>query len=195
MRLALAAAAVALFGALAAAAQAPQLPPTNPLFPYGGESFRVDTASGALSPLESQKSKKTGGSSSYCHIEGEESPVVFRPNEPLTFASLVHGSPRDLDTYKKLALIAPVMKLIKLEMLFVSNEKRRYATGKFVPMEGTALGEPIPNINPKRAKDLGQLYASRPSTPLAPGEYAITVGGMFVAGSCGGPVSAFRIAR
>lgn len=43
-------------------------------------------------------------------------------------------------------------------------------------------------------KDLGQLYISRPAA-MPPGEYAITVGGMFVVGMCGGPVSAFRIAQ
>jgi hypothetical protein len=85
------------------------------------------------------------------------------------------------------------MKLFKLERLFVSTERRRYATGQYVPMNGLVYGDPIPNINPKRAKDLGQLYISRPAA-MPPGEYALTVGGMFVVGMCGGPVSAFRIA-
>ena len=192
-RFALSAAAIALFGAIVSAAQAPQVPPASPLFRWGGQSFRLDAATGALSQLEAQKSRKTGGSNAYCHIEGDTSPVVLSGTEQLVFASLIHASTKDLETYK--TLTAPVMKLFKLEMLFASNENRRYATGKFVPMEGAAYGDAIPNINPKRLKDFGQLYASRPNGALPPGEYAITVGGMFVAGSCGGPVSAFRIAQ
>jgi hypothetical protein len=64
-----------------------------------------------------------------------------------------------------------------------------------VPIDGAPLGDAMPNVGPKNPKDLGQLYTSRPSALLAPGEYALTVGGMFTAGMCGGPVSAFRISK
>jgi len=84
------------------------------------------------------------------------------------------------------------MKLFKLERLFVSDENRRYATGQFVPMNGMVYGDRIPNVNPKKPKEVGQYYAARPAE-LPPGEYALTIGGMFIVGQCGGPVSAFRI--
>ena len=201
-RLAFAAAALGL-SATIGAAQAPQAVPAppadpaalaDPVFPYGGQSYRFDASTRALQPLESIKSKKERGSKEYCYIEGVTSPVVLRSDDTLAFASLVHGSQKDLDRYASLGIIAPAMKLIKLERLFASTEKRRYATGQYVPMNGLVYGDPIPNINPKRAKDLGQLYISRPAA-MPPGEYGLTVGGMFVVGNCGGPVSAFRIAQ
>jgi hypothetical protein len=106
------------------------------------------------------------------------------------FASRYEEEPKQLDRYSP--LVAPVMKLFKLERLFVSDEKRRYATGQFVPMNGLVYGDRMPDINPKKPKHVAQYYASRPAQ-LPPGEYALTVGGMFVVGQCGGPVSAFRI--
>lgn len=202
-RLAFAAVALGLSATIGAAAQAPQSVPAppadpstfaDPLFQYGGQSYRFDASTRALQPLESVKSKKERGSKEYCYIEGVTSPVVLRSDDTLAFASLVHGSQKDLDRYASLGLIVPAMKLFKLERLFASTEKRRYATGQYVPMNGLVYGDPIPNINPKRAKDLGQLYISRPAA-MPPGEYGLTVGGMFVVGNCGGPVSAFRIAQ
>jgi hypothetical protein len=201
-RLALVAAALILSGTIGTAAQAPAAVPAAPtqpsaladaLFQYGGQSYRFDASTRALQPLESIKSKKQRGSKEYCYIEGDTSPVVLRSDDTLAFVSLVHGSQKDIDRYATLGVVAPVMKLFKLERLFASNENRRYATGQYVPMNGLAYGDPIPNINPKRLKDLGQLYISRPAA-MPPGEYALTVGGMFVIGTCGGPVSAFRIA-
>jgi hypothetical protein len=193
-RLALLTAAIVLFGAVAAAQQAPQPNLTDPVFPYGGQSYRFDATTRALQPLESLKSKKERGSKEYCYIPGDTSSVTLRSDDTLAFVSLVHGSQKDIDRYASLGLVVPAMKLIKLERLFASNENRRYATGQYVPMNGLVYGDPIPNINPKRQKDLGQLYISRPAA-LPPGEYALTVGGMFVVGNCGGPVSAFRIAK
>ena len=196
-RLTLAAAGLVLFGTIVAAAQVPPAPaslPADPVFPYGGQSYRFDAVTRALQPLESIKSKKERGSKEYCYIEGVTSPVVLRSDDTLAFASLVHGTQKDLERYASLGLVTPAMKLFKLERLFPSTEKRRYATGQYVPMNGLVYGDPIPNINPKRAKDLGQLYISRPAA-MPPGEYGLTVGGMFVVGNCGGPVSAFRIAQ
>lgn len=190
-RFALLAAAVTLSGVVAAATQAPPLP-ADPVFPYGGQSYRFDASTRALQPLESVKSRKERGSKEYCYIEGVSSPVVLRSDDTLAFASLVHGSTKDIERYA--GIVAPVMKLFKLERLFASTENRRYATGQYVPMNGLVYGDPIPGVSLKRPKDLGQLYISRPAA-LPPGEYALTLGGMFVVGECGGPVSAFRIAQ
>lgn len=191
-RLAIAVSAVAIAASLSASAQAPQSAPSDPLFPYGGQSYRFDASTRALQPLESKKSKKEYGSKEYCYIEGDTSPVVLHSDDTLAFVSLLHGSTKDIERFTGIA--TPVMKLFKLERLFASNENRRYATGQYVPMNGLAYGDPIPNVNPKRPKDLGQLYISRPAA-MPPGEYALTLGGMFVVGNCGGPVSAFRIAQ
>ena len=191
-RIPIAVAAIVLFGTIVPSAQAPPSAPSDPLFPYGGQSYRFDASTRALQPLESKKSKKERGSKEYCYIEGDTSPVVLRSDDALAFASLVHGSTKDIERYA--GIVTPVMKLFKLERLFASNENRRYATGQYVPMNGLVYGDPIPNVNPKRAKDLGQLYLSRPAA-MPPGEYALTLGGMFVVGQCGGPVSAFRIAQ
>lgn len=190
--LALIAASLVLVATIAGAAQAPQSPPTELDLPFGGQSYRFDASTRSLQPLETVKSKKQRGGKEYCYIEGDASPVVLRSDETLAFASRVQGSTKDIERYASLSLVAPAMKLFKLERLFASNENRRFATGQYLPMNGLVYGDPIPNVNPKRPKDVGQLYISRPAS-LAPGEYAITIGGMFVAGMCGGPVSAFRI--
>lgn len=191
-RLTLIIASIALAGSFTAAA-APQAPATSELdLPFGGQSYRFDATTRALQPLETVKSKKQRGSKEFCYIEGDTSPVVLRSDDTLAFASRVQGSAKDLERYA--GIVTPAMKLFKLERLFASNENRRYATGQYVPMNGLVYGDPIPNVNPKRPKDVGQLYISRPA-PLPPGEYAITIGGMFVIGMCGGPVSAFRIAQ
>lgn len=188
--LSLAAASVVLFGTIAGAAPPPQSSPKELDLPFGGQSYRFDASTRSMQPLETVKSKKERGSKEYCYIEGDTSPVVLRSDETLAFASRTHGSTKEIERYA--SLVAPAMKLFKLERLFASDKNRRYATGEYVPMNGMAYGDPIPNVNPKRPKDVGQLYISRPAA-LPPGEYAITIGGMFVIGMCGGPVSAFRI--
>ncbi len=188
--LSLAAASLVLFGTIAGAAAPPQSSPTELDLPFGGQSYRFHASTRSMEPLETVKSRKERGSKEYCYIEGDTSPVVLRSDETLAFASRTHGSTKEIEGYA--SLVAPVMKLFKLERLFASDKNRRYATGQYVPMNGMAYGDPIPNVNPKRPKDVGQLYISRPAS-LPPGEYAITIGGMFVIGMCGGPVSAFRI--
>src|SRR6476469_3022039 len=122
-----------------AAAQAPQRVPAtppdpsslaDPVFQYGGQSYRFDASTRALQPLESMKSRKERGGKEYCYIEGVTSPVVLRSDDTLAFASLVHGSQKDLDRYESLVLVAPAMKLINLDQVFPTTEKRRYATGQ-----------------------------------------------------------------
>jgi hypothetical protein len=162
----------------------------DPVFPYGGQSFRFFAADGKLLPLESAKKKSSG---KYCYIPEDTSPVMLRSDETLAFASLMHGSTKDIQSWN--TVVTPEMKLFKLERLFASNDNRRYATGKYVPMNGMVYGNPLPGIDPKHPKDIGQMYISRPAA-LPPGEYAISVGGMFVAaGDCRGGVSAFRIVQ
>ena len=172
------AAAFALSVSIGSAGPAPQAVAPTQQPQKAGESFRVDPATAALTPLEAVKSRTEGASRGKvrCYIQGARSPVTIRRSEPLVFAASLEGSVRELDSYRQFNI------LYKLEFLFVSDEARRYATGKLVPMDGQEYGERVSN-NPKRPKDLTQSYTVKPREPLAPGEYAVTIGGM-MRGDC-----------
>ena len=141
-----------------------------------------------LAPLEATKSRKTSASrgKAFCYIEGAQSPIAIRKGEPLEFAARMDGSPKQLVMYEKIGVI------YRLEVLLVGDEKRRYATDKFVPVDGGPYGEIVSGFDPKRPKDVAQTYVFKPRAPLDAGEYALTLGGM-ARGGCGTPVSAFRI--
>lgn len=184
--------AVALSGSIVSAAPVTQAAatPQQPTVPY--EAFRVDPATGALTPLESTKARKVGSGQVYCYLEGARSPVTIRQGEPLVFAGRFDGSPKFLESLRKLS--GP---LYKLEILFVSDGERRYATKKFVPMDGGPYGEVVSGVDPKRQKDVGQSFVFKPLGQLPPGEYALTVGGILVGSypypDCAKVVSAFRV--
>src|SRR3546814_18211247 len=85
-------------------------------------------------------------------------------------------------------MIRPPQRPTRTAPLFTDTSLFR----SFVPRNGMVDGDRMPDVNPKKPKEVGQYYAARPAQ-LPPGEYAITVGGMFIVGRCGGPVSAFRV--
>jgi hypothetical protein len=179
-------AAVALSGSMVSGGQAPQAVTLQEPAPMGA-SFLVHRDTGALTPLETTKSRRrsAGGGKDHCYIEGDHSPMTFRRGAPLEFGASMDGSPKQLVMYAKIGII------YRLEFLSAS-EGRRYATDKFVPMDGEPYGDVVSGFNAKRPKDVAQVYVFRPSEPLALGEYALTLGGL-VRGGCGGPVSAFSI--
>ena len=166
-----------------------QAAPTPQQPPVARQSYRVDLPTGALSPLEFIKSKTedAGRGKEFCYIPGEHSPTVIRRGEPLAFAV------RQVDSLKNLEIYRKYEGLVKLEVLFVSDKNRRYATGTFVPMHFETYGEVVSGVDPKHVKDFGQSYLYRLREPLAPGEYALTsgAGGMFT--NCKTVTSAFTI--
>jgi hypothetical protein len=194
--------AVALSGSIVSAAPTPQAAVTPQQPTVSSQAFRVDLATGALISLESTKSKKESQyrGKEYCYIEGARSPVTIRRDEPLVFAGRSEGSPKDFETWRKFGLDERTKQrdvfragMYRLEFLFVSAEGKRYATGKYVPMDGEPYGEVVTGVNPKRRNLVGQAFVFKPLAQLAPGEYVVTFAGMFTAGFCGSVVSAFRI--
>jgi hypothetical protein len=180
-------AAVALSGSMVSGGQAPQATLTLQQPTPMGSSFRVHRDTGALTPLEATKPRRrsAGGGKDHCYIQGDHSPITFRRGEPLEFAASMAGSSRLMVEWTKIGII------YKLEFL-TPSEGRRYATSKFVPMDGEPYGDVVSGFDAKRPKDVAQIYVFRPSEPLALGEYALTLAGI-VRGDCDAPVSAFSI--
>ena len=172
--------------AFAQAAVTPQTPSV------GGEVFRVDNVTGALSPLESAGVRKEGSGKVSCYLEGAHSPITLRSTESLVFAVRQDGSARDMEVFRKMS-----RGLYQLEALFINDKDRRYATKKFVPMDGAPFGEFISGVDPKRSKDVGQAFWFKPKTALPPGEYALSLGGLLMgtypSPGCMKVVSAFRV--
>jgi hypothetical protein len=176
-----------------APAQQAAVTPQQPTVPW--EAFRVDLATGALIPLESTKARKEKrGRDVYCYVEGAQSPMTIRSHEPLVFVFRYDGSPKNAEVLRK----SKRAWYKGLEFVSVSDTARRYATGKYVPVDVEPYGEVVSGVNPKDQKEVGQAFVVKPQGPLAPGEYALTLGGM-AAGSYPDPgctalaVSAFRI--
>jgi hypothetical protein len=163
-----AAAASSLSIVSAAPAQLPSVP---------GVGFRVDAATGALTPLEFTKAheeKRRGYL--YCYLEGASSPVTFRHDEPLLFAYRWDGWRSDIERVlksEKAGTRDSSRSLYQLEFLSVSDNGRRYGTGKLVPTEDQLHGEVVSGVNPKKPKNVGQSFLLKPREPLAPGEYAL----------------------
>jgi hypothetical protein len=156
------------------------------------EVYRVDLATGSLIPLESTKARKQGSGTLYCYLEGAHSPVTIRQGEALAFAARLDGSPKYLENVGKYRT-GPY----QLEFLFISDEDRRYATKKFVPMGGGAQGEVVFGVNPRKPKDAGQTFTFKPLVELGPGDYAFSEYGLLVGTypypGCAKEVWAFRI--
>ena len=166
---------VALFLTLVAATGAEEIAITPQVPTVPGQAFRADPQTGALMPLEFTKARKEGYGKVYCYLEGAQSTVTIQQGEPLVFVGRLDGSPKYLENYRK---AIPVM--FRLEFLFVSKDGKRYATRKYVPMEGGPYGEVIPGVSPKNPKDVGQAFTARPVGQLPPGEYALTGFGMSI---------------
>jgi Sel1 repeat-containing protein len=185
----------------AAMAQPAAAPPQLPTVSQAG--FRVDVATGALTPLEVTKAtKEKRGGYVYCYLEGASSPVTFRHDEPLAIAYRFDASRRIIEDVRKEVLKKKSTDSpYELEFLSVSDSGRRYGTGKFVPMDRELYGEIVSGVNPEKEKDVGQSFLFKPRWPPAPGEYALVVRGLVwkaVYGAEGAsctsfPVSAFRI--
>jgi hypothetical protein len=163
------------------------------------EGFRVDVATGALTPLASSKAvKEKKGGYLYCYLDDASSPVTFRHDEPLAFTYRWDGSRRDVEDVRKRA--SRDSTTYRLEFLSASDGGRRYGTGKFVPMDQERYGEIVSDVNPKKPKHVGQSFLLKPRGALAPGEYAFAYAGIvwegtYYANALCNPwtVSAFRI--
>ena len=132
--------------------------------------FRYDPATGAMTRLESITSKvEYGGRSYLCYLPGSSSPVVLPGGQPILFTQLLFRATLE-EQAKKPHYV--------LERLLVKDGKR-YATGSFVPLAITTYGEPIYGFDPEKKRNWPVLtFVFQTRDPLAPGEYALSSGGI-----------------
>ena len=153
----------------------PQEPPTL------GEFFRIDPATGTLTPLERVEVKgvQVKGRRVEFGIEGSASPASFKAGEPLQFAvrlmSPGDGTGRELNAEE-------VLGHIRLGPLVVQHFKKlgdeRMLTVATLGLNVQTYGQLTRGLDPRKPDRVAQSFRLTPQRALAPGQYDICIGGM-----------------
>jgi hypothetical protein len=146
-----------------------------------GELFRIDPATGTLTPLERVEVKgvQVKGRMVEFGIEGSASPVSFRAGEPLQFAirlmSPGDGTGRELNAEE-------VLRHIRLGPLVVQHFKKlgdeRMLTVATLGVNVQTYGQLTRGLDPRKPDRVAQSFRLTPQRALAPGQYDICIGGM-----------------
>jgi hypothetical protein len=141
----------------------------SPMPPISELAYRIDPATGTLTPLEQarEKGQERTGWSEYRYLEGPQSSVSLPGDQPLQFVIRVDGSTR---TLKDRHIVCHF-----LEELGPAKD-RRYRTKKAaVRLEQEFSEIVVPGLNPKKPKDGTLRISLRAPNPLPPGEYAVVL--------------------
>jgi hypothetical protein len=189
----------ALLVAASARAQVERAPGTVPDPPEPWRAFLVNPADGTLTSLTYKDTKEDRRTSVYGYIR-LDTPVLEVPyGAPLLFAYRVEMRPKD---WAKSDQQGPRKEaLYGIEVLMphpgwkdnTATPDRRYATGRLASVHEEAVGPRKSGLNPKKPEEVSQTYVFWPTGFLPPGEYAVTVGGLFRCDGCGGGGQPFRV--
>ena len=135
--------------------------------------YRVDPATGELMPLEGANTRKPVFGFQGVYIDGPSSSATFPFGEPHAFTL------RSSESFEKLR-----NQKYELEYLAVRDGKR-YVTKLYVPLDIENLGPPKFGMAAGRPYIATQSYLFTPRTPLRPGQYAFTRGGVLDGGMYG----------
>ena len=157
--------------------------------------FRMDLASGKLTPLEKIKSVMEGSRYSYrVYLPGLQSTAVVPYEQKPLFAirlTTLSGKAPTLEEERKSLQKYPY----KLEWLQPAKDGR-YATKQYVPLEVIATYGEVAELVIRGPKRLTRTFVFAPQTALSPGNYAFTVVGLLTPGDSGpllGEVYAFTV--
>ncbi|HYL89784.1 MAG TPA: ABC transporter substrate-binding protein [Burkholderiales bacterium] len=157
--------------------------------------FRMDLASGKLTPLEKIKPVMEGSRYSYrVYLPGLQSTAVV-PYEPKPLFAIrlttLWGKAPTLEEERKSQAKLPE----RLEWLQPAKNGR-YATKQYVPLELVATYGDVATLPVRGPKRETRTFVFAPQTALSPGNYAFTVVGLLTPGDSGpmlGEVHAFTV--
>jgi len=139
--------------------------------------FRVNPTTGGLMPLEAANARMPAFDFRGVYLDGPSSSVTFPDGEPHAFTL------RSFETVEKLQNVKDSLRY-EIEYLAVRDDKR-YATKVYVPLDIADLGPPRFGLAAGRPYIATQSILLTPRTPLAPGQYAFTRGGILNGGMYG----------